>query len=226
MTRPLEPAYEFDSGLSLDPIEAGTNLLVTGVSAGGREVALQLALGAASADEGLLLVAADRTGRALLDRCLSLQPTLDLFRVAIVDCSGERSDPQRRFERSEELIAGPGDLAAIGIHLSTLYEAVTDSEMIPVRIGVFSVTSILEHARYRDVSRLFHMLTGRVIATGDLSVSLLDPAAVDDSTVESMLPFFDGRVLVREANGGGFDYRYRPTADDATEWQSLELETT
>jgi archaellum biogenesis ATPase FlaH len=217
------PAYEFETDLPVGSLGAGTNLLVTGSSdSGAREVALRLVLAANEHDEGLLLVSSDRTGRALLDRCLSVDPTLDLSQVAIVDCAAVDTDEQRRFDSVDGLIAGPGDLSAISVHLSTLYEALYEPPQTAIRIGLFSLTSLLLAAPYREVSRFVHQLTGRIIATGDLGVYLLDTSVVDDEVVDSLETFCDGRMMVRRDETGETEYRTRGIDRQLQEWRLLQ----
>lgn len=203
MSQESHSTYEFQPDLPLEGVEAGTNILVSGPSeSGAREVALRLVVTGAARNEGLLLVSADVSGRSLLERCESIGTPLDRTRLGIVDCAGAGVDDQQRFSGHLESIQGPGDLNAIGRQLSILYETLAEKDLDGTRIGVFSVSSLLLHAPLRRVSRFVHMLTGRVIATGDLGVFLVDSAAGDRRATETLERFCDRRVTVRREDDG------------------------
>jgi len=208
MTRDTKCIDEFESALPLDSVVSGNNLLVSGPSESGAcEAALRLVLAADDREEGMLIVSADVDSRSLLERCQSLRSSLSLSRVGVVDCAVGDVDWQQRFAAVDEPIDGPGDLAAINTQLSVLYETLSERELDGIRIGVFSVTSLLLEAPFQEVSRFLHMLTGRVIATDDLGVYLVDPAAVDDGAVESLEAYCDGHVQVRPGDESRYQCR-------------------
>lgn len=226
MNRGSHGRFSFPADLPLGDVAPGTNVLVTGPSGrGAREVALRLAADLQSDDEATLLVSADVDGRSLLERCERLVPTLDRARLAIVDSSGVGADDQARFEPHAVRIEDPSALPEIGVELSTLYETLRARGHDGVRIGVFSLSSLLVHANLRAVSRFVHMLTGRVIATGDLGVFLLDEDAVDDRAVETLGQFFDGRVEVRD-DEQGFSVRQQGLDDGEATWTPVDLRAT
>lgn len=219
--------FEFPPDLPIRSVEPGTNVLVTGPSGrGARQVALRLVTGVQRGDEGALLVSADVDGRSLLERCERLVPTLDRTRLAIVDCSGVRTGDQARFEPHAVRIEDPSALPEIGVELSTLYEALVARGHDRIRIGLFSVSSMLVHANLRAVSRFVHMLTGRVIATGDLGVFLLDEDAVDDRAADALVQFFDGRVEVRADGEDDFELRVEGLDEQVPTWTPVDVEAT
>jgi KaiC/GvpD/RAD55 family RecA-like ATPase len=225
MSQQTRTQYEFEPDLSISGIEAGTNLLVTGPSeSGAREVALRLVMDGMARDEGALLVSADMPGQSLLTRCDSIASPIDRTRLAMVDCAGPDVDQQRRFESRHEPIEGPGDLAAINVELSILYETLAEQDLPGIRIGVFSVSSLLMHASYRDVSRFVHMVTGRVIATGDLGVYLVDESALERTAVDSLTAFCDGCIDVRTGEETRYELRVRNLEDHSEEWRPLDIE--
>lgn len=226
MSQESHSTYEFQPELPLEGVEGGTNLLVSGPSeSGAREVALRLVVAGAARDEGLLLVSSDVTGRSLLERCESVGPPLDRTRLGIVDCAGAGDDDQQRFGGHVERIEGPGDLNAIGRQLSILYETLAGQDLDGIRIGVFSVSSLLLHAPLRRVSRFVHMLTGRVIATDDLGVFLVDTTALESTAVETIAGFCDGRVEVRDGEDTAYQIRVTGLDGQPEEWTPLSLET-
>jgi len=209
MTRSANARFAVPAGLSLDGLDPGTNVMVGGPSGrGAREVALRLVMGGVADDEGVVLLSADVGGRSLLDRAERVADGFDRSRVGVVDCSGIEDD-QQRFDEHGRAIDDPGDLLAIQMEFSTLYETLVERGLDRVRLGVFSVSSLLAHADLQDVSRFVHMLTGRVIATEDLGVFVVDEAMQDDRTVDAIERFCDGTIDVRDGTDGTFEARVR-----------------
>jgi KaiC/GvpD/RAD55 family RecA-like ATPase len=225
MSQTSHTHYEFDAELSLSAVEAGTNLLVKGPSeSGAREVALRLVMSGMSRDEGALLVSADVPGTSLLERCNSVVPAVDRTRLGIVDCASGAVDDQRRFESRHEPIEGPGDLGSINVELSVLYETLAEQQLPGIRLGVFSISSLLLHSPFQEVSRFIHMLTGRIIATNDLGVFLLDETALEPAAVESLAAFCDGQIDVRRGERTPYELRVVGLEGHDEDWRPLDIE--
>lgn len=216
--------YEFPPGLSVSGLTPGTNVLVSGPpGSGARSVALDLVT-ASSQREGVLLVSADVEGQALLDHLDDVGPPVTRSMLGIVDCTGSAPSTDRRFTAHAAPISDPGDLTNIEIEFSLLYEKLADGDPRGVRIGFFSLSSVLDHASYRDVARFLHMLSGRIIATGDLGVFVVDSSAQDDRTIETMRRFCDGHVEVRARDGGGVELRVGGLDDQPETWTPVDYD--
>lgn len=212
--------FSLPAGFEPTDVASGTNVMVNGSSGrGARDVALSLVLGGDD-DEGVLLLSADVSGRDLLQRAESTAVDVDRDRIGIVDCSGIEDD-QRRFDEHARPIDHPGDLLSIEMEFSVLYETLAERGFDRVRVGVFSISSLLAHTDLRTVSRFVHMLTGRIIATGDLGVFVVDGSMQDDRTVDAIERYCDGTIDVRETQSDGvdsaFDIRTRGF-DDEMSW--------
>lgn len=224
MNRETTSDFALPSALGLDPVQPGTNLLVSGPSGrGARDVAIRLALANLSDGEGALLLSADVGGRALLDRATDEIESFDPSRVGIVDCSGIE-DEQQRFDEHAAPIEDPGDLMSIEMELSVLYETLVERGLERVRLGMFSVTSLLAHADLRRVSRFVHMLTGRVIATDDLGIFLVDGSMQDDQTVDAIEQYCDATIDVRSSDSG-LERRVRGLLDEDSSWMPIDTST-
>lgn len=216
--------YEFPPGLSITGVTPGTNLLVSGPSGGGaREIALDLVTGATS-QEATLLISADVEGEALLERLDEAPEPVNRSMLGIVDCAGTPSDQDPRFLPHAEPISDPGDLTSIEIEFSLLYEKLAKREPIGIRIGLFSLSSLLAHAPLTDVSRFLHMITGRIIATEDLGVFVVDSTEQDARTVDTMSQFCDGHVEVRGADDDGLELRVSGMDNQPESWTPVEYE--
>lgn len=216
--------YEFQPGLPVPGVAAGTNLLVSGPSgSGARQIGLELCSWATS-KEGVLLLSADVEGRVLLDRLDEIPRPVTRSMLGIVDCSGVATHDEERFVAHTAPISDPGDLAAIELECSLLYEKLAARDPRGVRIGVFSVTSLLAHSSFKEVSRFLHLLTGRIIATEDLGVFVLDTTIQDERVVETMRHFCDGHVQVRRADDGGVELQVRGLDDRPEMWEPVDFD--
>lgn len=221
MTTDARSRFRFPPGFAVDDVDPGTNVLVTGPSGrGARDVALRLVMAGDADEEGVLLLSADVDGRSLLDRAEAVAGPIDRTRVGVVDCSG-LDDEQERFDEHGETIDDPGDLMSIEMEFSVLYETLVERGLDKVRFGVFSVSSLLAHADLQDVSRFVHMLTGRVIATEDLGVFVVDKSMQDDTTVDAIEQYCDGTIDVRDGADGEFEVRVRGFDTDSKSWTAL-----
>lgn len=213
--------YEFPAGLPVSGVAPGTNLLVSGPSpAGARQVALEL-LTTGSEGEATLVVSADESGRELLDRLDDPPRPLERSMLGVVDCVGS-ADDDRRFPAHTRPISHPGDLSAIEVELSILYEKLVARDPAGVRVGLVSLSALLAHGSFREVSRFFHMLTGRVIATDDLGVFLLDSTVEDRETVETMRHYCDAHLQVR-AEDGALELRATGLDAELETWSPVEF---
>jgi len=213
--------FGFPAPLFPDGVEPGTNILVTGpADSGAREVALRLTQPEPYRNEARLLVSADVRGRHLLDRATEVIDGIDPERVGVVDCSGS-TDEDHRFEAAGDHIDGPGDLMAIEMAVATLYETLRAKGFERVRFGVFSVSAMLAHADLRTVSRFIHMLTGRIIATGDLGVLHVDSSLDGDVAIDVIDRLCERTVEVRRADGD-VELREAGFREGVGEWRPLD----
>lgn len=223
MSQASRHRYEFQPSIPLCPMAPGTNLLVSGSdSAAARELALRLVRSRPTNNEAQLLVAADASGRELMERFEEICTVIDRARFGIVDCTGEEADDPR-FGGYGEAITGPGELRRIAADVSILYETLRESEVDGVRIGLFSLSALLAHAPVREVSRFLHMLTGRVIATEDLGVYFVDTADESEAVVDGFEHFCDGHVRVRSPDDGRYELRVDGLDEQPADWTPFAM---
>lgn len=216
--------YQFQVGLPLEEAEPGTNLLVSGSP---HEVAEALALDlltAATSEERLLFLSADVEGRSLLEHLDDSARLLDRSQLGILDCTGTTDHEDERFITHTEPIANPGDLTSIEVEFSILYEKLAAGSPDGVRIGLLSLSPLLAHASLREVSRFVHMLTGRIIATGDLGVFVVDSSREDARTVETMSHFCDRHIRVRTDDDGGLELREEHRGGEQGAWTTVDYD--
>ncbi|RXK51999.1 DUF7504 family protein [Halorientalis pallida] len=219
MSQDAQRRYQFE-GLPIEPVRPGTNLLVAGPPfAGTKAVALRMLAAGGLTEEGLVLVAADDTGTATLEAYAGVGGTFDRARMAVIECGspgGDSDDGNIRTVRS------PSDLTGIGIEFSSLYEGLYTEGVERVRIGLFSISTLLMYAEeFQPVYRFLHTITGRVRSADGLATCLIDPSAQDEQTISSVEQTFDGRVDVRRTDDGDYRLRVRGLPDQPDGWQEF-----
>jgi KaiC/GvpD/RAD55 family RecA-like ATPase len=217
MSQDAKPTYDFD-GVPIDPVRAGTSLLVAGPAlAGTEDLALRLLVGGERAGEGALFIAVDDSGEELLAAYESVGGTFDRQRMAAIECGS----PMESTDENIRSVRSPSDLTGIGIEYSSLYEGLFGEGIQRVRTGLFSVSTLLMYAdEIQPVYRFLHTLTGRVRTADGFGVCVIDPTSVDDRTLSSITQTFDGRVDLRETEGGK-ELRVRGLAGQSSDWRPL-----
>lgn len=211
MAQRHEPTYEFDT-LPLEPIPAGTNLLLTGPALGGlRRLLFELLLG----DDGVVIITADASAQQVLSDFERIGGAVDTDRVRVVDCTQKSDGELGEFVSS---VGTPGDLTGIGIEYSNQYEQVYARGYDTVRTGIYTLTPLLVYSEdVRPVFRFVNTVTSRIRTADGLGVFAIDPAAHEDQTLGSIAQSFDGRIHIREGDAG-IEIRVQGLDDQPSEW--------
>jgi len=216
MTTKLTEAYVFER-LPIDPIPAGTNLLVTGAPHG-RTQDLLYELLAGGEDEGMLFVTTDDDGVTVAKTYEELGHTFDPGRMCLIDASQHSKDTEGAPIRH---VASPSDLTGIGMEFSSLYESLRGSGLSQIRVGLSSISTLLVYAEdFRAVYRFLHTITSRIRTADGLGVFGVDPDAVEDEAFATIAQTFDARLDVREDEDGP-EVRIHGLDDQPTGWLSL-----
>lgn len=220
MSQTQQPAYEFDDSLPLEPIPAGTNLLVAGSALGGsRDLAMRL-LGC-SGSEGLLLLSMDLRGNDAIESFEASGCRYDTTRMAVVDCMQDSTDDDAR---NIHAVTAPSDLTGIGIAFSSLYEGLYSAGIERVRTGLCTLDPLLMYTeKVQPLYRFLHTVTGRIRTANGLGVSVIDPEAQEETTVRTLSQPFDAKVELREREGGQQQLRVRGLDDQPDGWQDVDL---
>jgi KaiC/GvpD/RAD55 family RecA-like ATPase len=182
----LGEAFPVDDARHLPP---GTSLLVIGTPGVGTEtLALESLAAGHERGEGVVPVSTARAAADLRDRYTAATGRAADGLVSVVDASG-----------GGDGIESPGDLTGIGGGLSRATESVGTPRL---RVGVLSLTSMLEFLDRRSVFKFCHTVCARVDNAGYLGLATLDTTAVDEQTVGMLSEAFDGTVELREDEKG------------------------
>ncbi|MFB6155679.1 MAG: hypothetical protein ABEJ22_07260 [Haloferacaceae archaeon] len=154
------------------------------------------------ADEAVLLVTFTQSADVRVDdfRERVDSPPGDLH---VVDVSGETRSgadgPSHVPGRVVDVVSSPTDLTGLGIAMNEqLAEWARDDARIVV--CVHTLTTLLQYASEERVFQFLHVLTNRIRSVDAVAHYHLDPAAVGDRTVHTLLQLFD--VIVRRDDEG------------------------
>jgi hypothetical protein len=219
MSQESQPLYEFPEDVPLNPIEPGTNLLVMEPSVGGtQKTALKLLDG--EEDEGVLFITTSNSGRETIDLFEDCGGRYSKNRMAVIDCSegGRESAPL-----NIRTVSSLRDITGIGILFSSLYEQLHGSQILQVRTGFYSLSTLLTYVEdFRPIFRFLHTITGRITTADGLGLFALDPETQDDKTIKSLSQPFDGRVDVRRSDDE-YELRIRGLDDQPDGWHTVSF---
>jgi len=212
-----QPAYDFPDAIPVEPVPAGTSLLVTGPALGGtRDLLLRLLT--CGREEGLVLVTADAHGTDAIAALERAGCAYDTSRMAVVDCTGDGEDDE---SRNIHTVSAPGDLTGIGIAYSSLYERLYAAGFERVRTGLDSLAPLVMFAEeIQPIYRFLHTVTGRIRSAGGLGVAAIDPEAQEETAFRTLAQPFDGELQFRERDNTP-QLRVRGLADQPEGWQPV-----
>lgn len=130
---------------------------------------------------------------AWYDRIGAAPKRLGIIGVGPFDRSPE-ADPSSAVDDREVLttVRDPTDVSSVGITISLyLNDWASDAE---TRLGFHSLTALLDHADTETAFRFLHVLTRRLADVDASGRFYLDPAVVDDRTIETLRPVFDTTI--------------------------------
>lgn len=194
-SRGRQQAYTFGDELPVEGIPPGSNVLIAGPgTSAARELALELVLAGSDREEGMILVSTNTQGSMFLNQCEQLHPELSRSQLRIIDAT---PDPERPNSEIIKQVGNTRDLSGIGIEYSACADTLREEGVTRIRAGVFSVTALLLENEFKTVSKLLHILTGRVSSSDGLGVFYLDTNGLQDRVVSTLAELCDGRIDVR-----------------------------
>lgn len=213
MTQQVASRYEFER-LPLSPVDPGTNVLVAGPSLSGARRLLLEMLADGGDDEGVLLVSADLSGHEAVRAFEETGSAFDTGRMCVIDCSQQGSETDGTIRQ----VGSPSDLTGIGIEFSSLYESLRGRDRPLIRVGLYSVSTLLVYADdFRAVYRFLHTITSRIRTADGLGVAAIDPEATDDEALGTVTQAFDARIDVRNGDDGP-EIKVRGLPDQPNGW--------
>jgi len=178
--------------LDSNSVPAGTNVLVLGSSILGADECVWQVLehGLSIGQPGILVTTSHVSSDQLTDGLL------------FVDGSGTAGGDRPEMQ-SVERIGSPGDLTGIGIGWVKCARAIGDGATGGLRVGLISISMLLQHVDSDRVFNFLHVLTGRISAAGYLGIFTLDPGSHEDAVVNQIKAQFDGVIELEETDESG-----------------------
>ncbi|PSQ01273.1 hypothetical protein BRC92_11050 [Halobacteriales archaeon QS_4_69_31] len=214
----------------------GTTLLVRG-PAMTRKTDLTVRTLAADddANTGTVFVTTDDSASALWQRYRTQVPAADPRSVGIVDATGGSAGSGPAGTTSDEYatdgrdprvatVGSPADLTGVGMAVSKLLEAlVAQQELDRVRLGLFSLNTMVIYADDERVAKFLHEITRRIDAIDGFGLVVVHTDGFDERLDSQFGAFVDGTVEVRERDPDGIETRLHGLGE-ATDWTAVEFD--
>ncbi|MDZ7702668.1 MAG: response regulator [Halobacteriales archaeon] len=208
--------YAVPADLPIEGLQPGTSVLVAGPAMdAGRDLALRLIQPQAEG-EGSLVVTTDTGCGRLIEAYEGRHGEWPLGETAFVDCASQDGD-DLDIESTVRRLSSPGDLTGIGIAFSALVEEFYGRGLERVRLGLFSLNTLLMYVDVQTVFRFGHTVAGRVASTDGLGVFFIDPSTQDDAVVNTSRSSSTVASTSARARDGP-ELRVRGTVDGPSEW--------
>lgn len=211
--------YDPGSSVPVESLEAGTSVLVAGPpEAAPDRLAFEL-LAAGQIDgegDGVVVLTTDR-GAVSFVRAYTEAGGRDDERLRVVDATGEGADGHDRVR----VVDSPGELTAIGTAITRSIDDLAGLDNAGLRLGVVSVTALLEHLDRGSVYKFLHTVNARVDSEESLGVHSIDTAACNEQTVGMVADAYD---VLFELRGTGDETEFRIIAPETPRtWRRLEV---
>lgn len=192
--------YELGPELESRSVEPGTNILVAGPPLSGkRRLAFEILAHGANSGEGAVIVTTRDSSDRVLTDFRSLLDDPDGAHLGIVDCVTQH---QGRSANDTDLVkytSSPVDMTGIGIKFSEFVEEFyTQRNVKRNRVTIDSLSTLLMYSDLQTVFRFMHVLTSRIEDADAIGVHVLESAAHDAETMNTLKQLFDGMVMVEE----------------------------
>lgn len=205
-----------DSPLPPDaPIE-GSAVLVRGPAMTGK---YEFALRALAAyGERSILVSTSNNAESARDQFAAYG---DPAALGVVDCVTRVHD--RSVEDSEYVryASSPQNLTEVGVKFTDLIETVEAADPARVAVALHSLSALLMYWDVEHVYRFLRVMLNQVQGFGWTAFAVLDDAATDEQTVNTLSQPFDAVVDTREGGETGREFRFRARGTPPTEWTAF-----
>lgn len=208
--------------LPIEPIRAGSSVLVTGPGRATAKLARRLTLELdPDQNEGAVVVSTNTSGRSLAADTAAAYPDLEMSRIGIVDATG-RSDIETDTAARMEAVSGTGDLTGMSIDFSILSSALNKDGITRIRSCFDSLSLLLLYTELRTVIRFTHTLGGRVRATDGFGSFVLDPTMHDPQVEYTLRSVCDAVIELQRADTG-YEFKIEGLPGQPAGWQSVDL---
>lgn len=222
---PAAGSYAVDDAVahpSLDSVSSGTNLLLVGDEASGASDLLYRILAQAphAGERAVLVTTEAETGPVVEQYRTNLADPDSLDHLFVVDAStsGLSRDVGPLSHTHVEAAASPADITGIGVGITNHLRSMGTDR---VRLGMVSLSPVLERLGAERTFAFLHVLTGRVRQTGLLGAFVVDPTRHETEHVDILRSLTDGTFRFRTTEDGRA-FRGEGVVDALSEWTPLD----
>jgi KaiC/GvpD/RAD55 family RecA-like ATPase len=223
---PESDRYALDgvvAGTTLESVASGTNLLVVGDDdTGASDLVYRVLARAPRYHEHAILVTTERSTAAVVEAYRSnLADPDDLDHLRVVD--GSHSGLERETgalpATQLEAAASPADVTGLGVGVTNHLRSIRSAR---VRIGVVSLSPVIDRLGAERAFAFAHVLTSRVRNADHLGLFAVDPSRHAAEHVRVLQSLVDGTFTVRTTDDGSRELRGVGAVDAVGEWVAFE----
>lgn len=193
--------YSVGRSLPVERLGSGTFLLSGPAMSGKYELLLDLLTEGFEHGEGGLAITANQGAASIVEDIEARYGSVP-DRLRVVDCVSENQGTTSGGSNDRiTYVSSPADLTGIGIRFSEQLGQFTETEIDRIRVGFYSLSTLLMYTELETVFRFVHVISGRIDSVDALGVFALDPTTHEDNTVSTLKQLFDGMIEVRETEG-------------------------
>lgn len=199
----------------LSALTRGSSVLVRGPAMSGK-YDLTLRLLAAAGERRLLVSTDDQVGRVRPEFATYGDPET----LGVVDCATRLQADSRDDDGDDPYIryaSSPQNLTEVGVKFTDLVETMEAEDVERVAVGVHSLSTLLMYWEPKRIYQFVRVLVNQSQGLGWPTVAVLDDAATDDQTVNTLTQPFD-LVIDTRATDDGNEYRVRGAGYEPTDW--------
>lgn len=205
-----------DSSLPLDSLSEGSAVLVRGPSMTGKYEFVLRAL--ATVAERSILVSTSNNAESVRNQFADYGNPKNL---GVVDCVTRVHNQDVEDSPYVRYASSPQNLTEVGVKFTDLVEALREDDPERVAVGVHSLSALLMYWEVEHVYRFVRVLLNQVQGFGWPAFCVLDDAATDEQTINTLAQPFDAVVDTRQGEGASREFRLRARGQQTTAWTSF-----
>jgi KaiC/GvpD/RAD55 family RecA-like ATPase len=197
----MSGTHEYRLGLdeldrAVGRVSGGSGILVVGPPMSGKQAIVYSMVRQGLEDgDGVILLPTMETG----DNVLDSYGHADNLRV--IDCMSRPLGLERPDSASVKHVNGPADITGMGVWSGRLMD---EFKAKPVRLCIDSLSTLLMYSSLQVIFRFVHMLNGRVLAAGGLSVGTADEGMHDQRTMAALRQLYRAALELKEGDSACF----------------------
>ncbi len=172
-------------------VSGGTGILVVGNVTGKQAIVYSLVRQGLEDGEGVILLPTMETGQNVLSSYTHNE------NLRVIDCMSRPLGLDVPDSTNVKHVNGPADLTGMGVWSGRLLEEFRER---PVRLCIDSLSTLLMYSPLQVIFRFVHLLNGKIIANGGLSVGTADEGMHDEKTMAALRQLYRAALELKEGD--------------------------